>query len=72
MSTKDNWDDESSDEEGDLPPGPLKGELLCLPPDPLKGDTPPGPLYQAQFANNEEDPPEEDDPEEGGVGEDPP
>jgi hypothetical protein len=65
MSTKDNWDDESSDEEG--------GDLLRLPPDPPKGDTPPAPLYEAQFVaeaqydeNDEESYPEE------GVGEDHP
>jgi hypothetical protein len=39
MSTKDNWDDESSDEEGDLPP---------------KGDTPPGPLFKGEINPLEE------------------
>jgi hypothetical protein len=70
MSTKDNWDDESSDEE-DLPPGPLKGDT---PPDPLfKGEINPLEEYhEAQFVDdNDKVPPEEYDPV-GGVGEDPP
>jgi len=78
MSTKDNWDDESSDEEGDAPPSPLKG------------DAPPGPLYEAQFVDDNDEVPTEDQTDEeyypeggawedalqedsdGGVGEDPP
>jgi hypothetical protein len=48
MSNKDNWDDESGDEEGDAPPDPLyeakeeyhavqfEGDLLRLHPDPLE------------------------------------
>ena len=62
MSTKDNWDDESSDEEGDTPPAPLfKGEI-----NPLEE------YHETQFIDdNDGIPPEEDDPA-GGVGEDPP
>lgn len=67
MSTKDNWDDESSDEEGDLPHASLKGDT---PPAPLfKGEINPLEEYhETQFVDDDDGIP----PEEGGVGEDPP
>ena len=85
MSTKDNWDDSSDDEE-DLTPSPPKGDS---PPDPLfKGEINPIEEYhEAQFVDdNDKVPPEDqtdeewspeggawgDAPEEGGVGEYPP
>lgn len=66
MSTKDNWDDESSDEDEDLTPIPPKGELLCMPPDPLfKGDINPLEEYhETQFVDDDDGIPPEDQTDE--------
>ena len=72
MSTKDNWDDESSDEEVDMPTDPQKGDMpIDLP----KGDMPHDPLlkgeinpleeyHEAQFVDDDEVPPEDQTDEE--------
>lgn len=60
MSTKDNWDDSSDDEEGDL---------LRLPPDPLyeaKEE-----YHEAQFVEDVDESEEVIEPDEGVVGEHP-
>jgi hypothetical protein len=85
MSTKDNWDDESSDEEGDAPPSPLlNGKISPLEVDCIQEEE----YHEAQFVA-EVPPPEDDENDEeypeggawedalqedsdGGVGEDPP
>ncbi len=87
MSTKDNWDDSSDDEEVYVPPDNPKGDA---PPDPLyeanEGDAPPDPLFDEEEPEEEEEefvdakaseegyPTEEYTPEDewGGEGGDPP
>jgi hypothetical protein len=69
MSTKENWDDESSDEEeGGCPPDPPKGNALHEPPTMIYGADGFVEASEAEAGEAEEYIPNDD--EEGGVGAD--